>query len=136
MDFVAGKVVKGSSSNESRFYGVAVGKVPGVYEEWVDAQRQIAGVKGPKFRRFPTRAEAEAFVKAGAGGSTSKVARKEAEMNSEPSAKRAKIMATSTGKEPAPAKETKVYTDGSSLGNGKLGAQAGVGVFFGDNDPR
>lgn len=30
----------------------------------------------------------------------------------------------------------KVYTDGSSLSNGKTGAVAGVGVYFGPNDPR
>ena len=31
---------------------------------------------------------------------------------------------------------TKVYTDGSSLANGKQGSRAGLGVYFGDNDPR
>ncbi|GKT79118.1 RNase H domain protein, partial [Colletotrichum tofieldiae] len=31
---------------------------------------------------------------------------------------------------------TKVYTDGSSLGNGNVGSTAGVGVYFGPNDPR
>lgn len=30
----------------------------------------------------------------------------------------------------------KIYTDGSSLGNGRVGATAGVGVYFGPNDPR
>ncbi|KAH7411842.1 ribonuclease H-like domain-containing protein [Phaeosphaeria sp. MPI-PUGE-AT-0046c] len=29
-----------------------------------------------------------------------------------------------------------VYTDGSALGNGKLGAVGGVGVYFGPSDPR
>ncbi|KAF9083375.1 hypothetical protein BGX29_011107 [Mortierella sp. GBA35] len=29
-----------------------------------------------------------------------------------------------------------IYTDGSARGNGKIGSQAGVGVFFGVNDPR
>lgn len=29
-----------------------------------------------------------------------------------------------------------IYTDGSSLSNGRLGAVAGVGVFFGTDDPR
>ncbi|KAI9145668.1 ribonuclease H-like domain-containing protein [Paraphysoderma sedebokerense] len=29
-----------------------------------------------------------------------------------------------------------VYCDGSSLGNGKMGATAGLGVWFGDNDSR
>ncbi|OLN95282.1 Ribonuclease H [Colletotrichum chlorophyti] len=32
--------------------------------------------------------------------------------------------------------EVDAYTDGSSLGNGKDGSRAGVGVFFGRNDPR
>src|SRR5690606_36998807 len=29
-----------------------------------------------------------------------------------------------------------IYTDGSALGNGKNGARAGVGVYFGPNDSR
>ena len=29
-----------------------------------------------------------------------------------------------------------VYTDGSSLGNGMMGARAGAGVYFGPGDPR
>ncbi|KAK3821572.1 MAG: ribonuclease H-like domain-containing protein, partial [Benniella sp.] len=29
-----------------------------------------------------------------------------------------------------------IYTDGSSLSNGKMGSRAGVGVFFGVDDPR
>lgn len=29
-----------------------------------------------------------------------------------------------------------IYTDGSSLGNGRAGAVSGVGVYFGQNDPR
>ena len=29
-----------------------------------------------------------------------------------------------------------IYTDGSARGNGKVGSQAGLGVFFGVNDPR
>lgn len=29
-----------------------------------------------------------------------------------------------------------IYTDGAAKGNGRDGAIAGIGVFFGDNDPR
>ncbi len=29
-----------------------------------------------------------------------------------------------------------IYTDGSSLGNGRAGSTAGVGVYFGKNDGR
>lgn len=28
-----------------------------------------------------------------------------------------------------------VYTDGSALSNGKAGCLAGIGVFFGEDDP-
>jgi len=37
-----------------------------------------------------------------------------------------------------PAKDSaiKIYTDGSSLGNGQIGAVGGVGVYFGPNDKR
>ncbi|KAG0321699.1 hypothetical protein BGZ99_003722, partial [Dissophora globulifera] len=46
---------------------------------------------------------------------------------------------SSLGKSKAKASTTEsmiIYTDGSSLSNGKQGSQAGVGVFFGVNDPR
>ena len=52
----------------------------------------------------------------------------------------AKKVRTANGKgvaAPKGVKEvTKVYTDGSALGNGKFGASAGVGVYFGENDSR
>jgi ribonuclease HI len=51
--------------SEVKFYGVQVGKVPGVYLDWPQAQVQIQGVKGPKYKKFNTRAEAEAFVAQG-----------------------------------------------------------------------
>ena len=161
MDFVAGKVVRGPSASskpqEQKFYGVAVGKKPGVYEDWVDAQKQIAGVKGPKYKKFPTRAEAEAFVKSGGGSSIpirtpvekvrtmakegkpkrEKSIEDEYEEEFEHFAKRARTSSVSVKEEVSTqGKEIVVFTDGSSLGNGKSNARAGVGVFFGENDPR
>lgn len=52
-------------SGEEKYYAVQVGKVPGVYTDWPSAQLQIQGVKGPKYKKFPTKAEAEAFVAQG-----------------------------------------------------------------------
>jgi ribonuclease HI len=61
---VAGKVTKAVSTPAAdKFYGVAVGLHPGVYEDWEEAKEQIAGVKGPKYKKFATRAEAEEFVR-------------------------------------------------------------------------
>lgn len=53
------------SSQIEKFYGVAKGRVPGVYTDWASAQEQITGWKFPKYKKFATRAEAEEFVRDG-----------------------------------------------------------------------
>ncbi|OJD28694.1 ribonuclease h [Diplodia corticola] len=191
--------VSGTASNDNpeKFYAVQSGRVPGVYTDWPSAQKQTTGWTRPKYKAFPTRAEAEAFVKAGkkVGESVSNVAvEPDAQSDttvgkkSEPPAKRQKksaaaeesaatnsgpsepgtgslpegaedgfdprvILNPETGKvewkteeqlaatKKMPTGESKggmlrIYTDGSSLGNGKKGSVAGVGVFFGPLDKR
>ncbi len=54
-----------SAGKQVRYYGVQVGKVPGVYTDWPKAQEQIKGVTAPKYKKFDTRSEAEAFVALG-----------------------------------------------------------------------
>ena len=46
------------------YYAVQKGRHPGVYENWSDCQREVTGAAGAVFKKFKTRAEAEAFVKA------------------------------------------------------------------------
>lgn len=204
--FMEGKQSK--SSTKTKFYGVQNGRVPGVYTDWGEAQKQIVGWPKPKHRRFDTRAEAERFVADGdrlsAVGATPSVVTDdlESEMSvdggragckvgdtSPPSSKKQKTLGSpevviftngrpldeeepGTGPLPPDAEDgfdrtlflnpktgkiekktasqlnaTKlvatdprgwldIYTDGSSLGNGRLGATSGVGVYFGQNDPR
>lgn len=52
-----------ASSQAEKFYGVAKGRIPGVYTNWTTAQEQITGWKFPKYKKFSTRAEAEEFVR-------------------------------------------------------------------------
>jgi len=137
-DFVAGKAKPtASKSTGDKFYAVAVGHNPGVYEEWVDAQEQIKGVKGPKYKKFPTKAEALEFVRT--GGKSSTVVKVSKTTNGalaveEPNSKRSRTSTESAST--SKVKTIRVYTDGSSRGNGRHGAYAGVGVFFGDGDTR
>ena len=64
--FARGELIpQARQSGEPKFYGVQVGKKPGVYLDWSLAQEQIHGVKGPKYKKFSTRAEAEAYVAQG-----------------------------------------------------------------------
>lgn len=145
MAFAAGQDVPSKSDEAPRYYAVAIGRTPGVYTSWPQAQEAVIGWKGPKYKRFNTRAEAEAFVRTFGNAN--------ANTNSNSNSTIAPLEISSDESEdevqevaPPPAKKTKVtgvtggitviYTDGSSLGNGKAGAAAGVGVYFGENDPR
>ena len=47
----------------TRFYGIQRGHVPGVYTDWSKAQEQIKGFTRPRYKKFPTRREAEEFVR-------------------------------------------------------------------------
>ncbi|KAK2735298.1 hypothetical protein FQN57_001193 [Myotisia sp. PD_48] len=55
----------GSTAQITKFYGIQKGRTPGVYTDWTEAQDQIKGVRGPKFRKFATREEAEEYVRQG-----------------------------------------------------------------------
>lgn len=48
---------------KKKFYAIAVGRKPGIYTKWPDAQAQVIGCAGAKYKGFPTRAEAEAWLK-------------------------------------------------------------------------
>ncbi len=132
-DYCAGKFVatKLDPGKPIPYYGVAVGHNPGVYTNWDEARPQVENIKGPKYRRFDTRAEAEEFVRSGGKSSTVAASKeKTAGSSNEPAAKRNKATKASNRR------VLQVYTDGSSRGNGKIGAVAGVGVYFGEDDPR
>jgi len=50
-------------AKKRKFYSVAKGHKPGIYETWSDVEAQIAGFSGPKHKSFATRAEALAYLK-------------------------------------------------------------------------
>eukprot|EP00116_Pleurobrachia_bachei_P005994 sb/3466256/ len=50
------------------FYAVAVGRVPGIYSTWAECQAQTTGFSKAKYKKFPTNAEAQAFVTQFSGG--------------------------------------------------------------------
>ncbi|KAL2264995.1 hypothetical protein VTJ83DRAFT_7505 [Remersonia thermophila] len=120
-----------------RFYGVAVGRTPGVYTEWSEAQEAIKGWKMPKYRKFDTREEAEEFVRtyrAGAAGDASAQAALDGDAADEEPVSQTKTAAMASLQQQNSV--VVVYTDGSSRANGRADAAAGVGVYFGPGDPR
>lgn len=100
-------------SRKKKFYGVAVGRVPGVYTTWFGpdgAEVQVKGFQGAKFKSFATRAEAEAFIKNGINqnrSSSKNASRKKAATFFLPEDE-AKALAL---------KRTLVFTDGGAINN-------------------
>eukprot|EP00977_Amphora_coffeiformis_P015333 scaffold4510_cov183-Amphora_coffeaeformis.AAC.18 len=54
---------KSSSKSKTKFYAVGVGRETGIFETWGECQKQTTRYPGAKFKSFPTRDEAEAFVR-------------------------------------------------------------------------
>jgi ribonuclease HI len=46
-----------------KFYAIAIGRKVGVFTVWAEAQAQVKGFPQAKFKGFPSRAEAEAWIK-------------------------------------------------------------------------
>ena len=46
-----------------KYYAVASGRKPGIYDNWPAAQAQVTGYPGAKFKGFLTREEADAWLK-------------------------------------------------------------------------
>lgn len=154
--------------------------MPGVYTDWAQAQEQIRGFQRPSYKKFPTRAEAEEFVKmgqqsgtsfasdykiqklSGAPGMMDEIPKDEhgvpyeaadgplsldAEDGFDPNVlldpKTGKVVYKTPGQKTVTKVQAKgppgmlrIYTDGSSLANGRTVASAGVGVYFGPGDSR
>lgn len=96
------------------FYAVAHGRRTGVFSTWDACRASVAGFKNAVFKKFESHEDASNFV--GSNGVA------------EPS--------TLPSTDDADATDYYVYTDGACTCNGREGAKSGIGVFFGEDDPR
>lgn len=97
------------------YYAVANGKTNGVFLDWGDCKKSVYGYKNARYKKFDTREEAERFVSSFAVNKTDPPVSREEESTPD---------------------MTYIYTDGSCVNNGKSNAKAGIGIFFGFDDPR
>ncbi|KAF2688771.1 ribonuclease H-like protein [Lentithecium fluviatile CBS 122367] len=148
--FVGTSAAATPKPGKKKFYGVQIGHVPGVYTDYASVLEQVTGFKGGKQKSFMTREEAQNYVDEGrrlATAASTPISLK-GHLNSailsadtsEKSFKKQKkndgsaaVPETNDSYEPGP---LIIYTDGAAKGNGKLGAVAGIGIWFGPDDPR
>lgn len=101
-----------------KFYAVAKGRKPGIYENWPDAQAQVSGFQGAVYKGFKTRSEAEGWMLSPSyesGKAKSKTA-----------------SATPEAASAIPDNALLIYSDGGALGNPGVGAY-GVVIIDGDD---
>lgn len=51
-----------------KYYGVRSGRETGVFNSWVECERQVKGYKGALFQSFPTRGQAEDYASGASSG--------------------------------------------------------------------
>lgn len=90
------------------FYAVANGRTIGIFTTWDECTESVKGYSGAIYKKFATKSNAEAFI--------------------ENNQKQCVI--------PLCKPDYYVYTDGACSNNGKPNALAGIGIFFGLDDPR
>lgn len=45
-----------------KYYAVRRGKKPGIYLTWADCKAQVDGFTGARYKSFPDKAQAQAFI--------------------------------------------------------------------------
>lgn len=55
------------SSSEKKYYAVASGKIPGIYDTWDECKEQVYGYKGAKYKSFTSLDAAKNFLKINQG---------------------------------------------------------------------
>ena len=147
------------------YYAVRVGRKPGIYGSWAECNAQVNQFPNPKFKKFSTESEAQAFVGSAVAHGVSKQSATKFKAKQEPSGnflsrvKAAKLKGAlktlsflespSVSNQASSLEELReancnpankdcaiVYTDGACSANGRHNASAGIGVYWGENDPR
>eukprot|EP01126_Amoeba_proteus_P012855 TRINITY_DN15331_c0_g1_i1.p1 TRINITY_DN15331_c0_g1~~TRINITY_DN15331_c0_g1_i1.p1 ORF type:complete len:150 (+),score=18.90 TRINITY_DN15331_c0_g1_i1:84-533(+) len=98
-------------SKGTTFYAVKSGRNPGIYTDWTSCEDQVKGFSGAKFQKFGQILDAEMWL---SGVTQSNV----------------------TSSEEGEIKKICIWTDGACRRNGLSQPTAGIGVWFGESDPR
>lgn len=91
------------------FYAVKKGKIKDIFDSWELCQQQVKGFKNAQYKKFKTKQEAIDYM------NDDTIVIKQVEQETS---------------------KKYVYCDGSCIHNGKPNAKSGIGIYFGDNDPR
>ncbi|WP_163337724.1 ribonuclease HI [Desulfopila sp. IMCC35008] len=101
---------------KKKYYAVADGRQTGVYTDWPTAEKQVKGYGGAKFKSFPTRDEAESWLK-------------DPQYSRKNNSEKVKKQAAGRQAAPVPPGSIVIYTDGGAINNPGPG---GYGIIICD----
>ena len=111
------------------FYTVYKGIIPGIYESWDECKLNVHGYKGAIYKKFSNKNEAEIFMKNGT------IEKKKIDPISENNKFKNNNHYFNSDNITNNTNIIYIYTDGSCINNGQYNAIAGIGIYFGDDDP-
>uniref|UniRef100_A0A0K2UL81 Ribonuclease H n=1 Tax=Lepeophtheirus salmonis TaxID=72036 RepID=A0A0K2UL81_LEPSM len=128
------------SAKTAPYYAIARGHKVGVFDSWSKCRSLVYGFVRPRYKKFFSREEAEKFVKEEAVKDTW-TGRKSNKFRSKHIKSERGFSVDNTDWTYAEDKGyymnedgwVKAFTDGACSNNGRIGARAGIGVFFGIN---
>ncbi|CAG8618769.1 2031_t:CDS:1 [Scutellospora calospora] len=106
---------------KTRYYSVRNGEKSGIYKSWDEYYQHIKDYPKARYKKFNTLKEAQEFKEG---------------INKETKKKKQTTLKFSNDELLIDNDRIVVYTDGTCEDNGDDNAKGGIGVFFGDNDPR
>lgn len=108
-----------------KYYAVRIGRNPGVYTTWDACKSEIHRYPGGEFKSFSQLQQAKDWLEKREEQEETKYSLKSEERDY-------------SGKQIVDDEEDviHVFTDGACSNNGKHNAKAGLGVYFGEDDPR
>jgi len=104
---------------KKKFYAIAKGRKPGIYCDWPTAEAQVKGFGGARFKGFPSREQAEAWIKDPGTPATRTASKSRAKEFKKPNLSDDCI---------------EIYTDGGAIGNPGPGGYGAVIVKDGDKE--
>ena len=111
------------------YYAVANGRTIGIFKTWAECKESVNGFKNAIYKKFSTKAEAEIFVvDSKVEDSIENTVVTEEEHN--------EITKITDDTDDDFKPDYYVYTDGACSNNGRKNAMAGIGIYFGKDDPR
>lgn len=107
---------------KKKYYAVVRGRKPGIYTNWPDAQKQVKGFAGARFKGFVERSEAEEWLAGGHEQKDSRISHKKG-------GGRKNSFRSGNGKKQTQQADITLYTDGGAINNPGPGGWGVVAMY-------